>query len=101
MPVTLVHVHVKPDHVDDFIEASRANHEGSVQEPGNHRFDVLQSEDDPTRFIFYEWYEDDAAVAAHKQTAYYHAWRATVEDWMAEPRRADRYAGLFPRHPAR
>jgi autoinducer 2-degrading protein len=101
MPVTLVHVHVKPDHVDDFIEASRANHEGSVEEPGNRRFDVLQSDSDPTRFILYEWYEDDAAVAAHKETPHYHAWRATVESWMAEPRHAERFAGLFPRDTGR
>ena len=96
MPVTLVHVHVKPEHVDDFIEASRANHAGSVQEPGNRRFDVLQSADDPTRFILYEWFADEAAVAAHKETPHYARWRETVQDWMAEPRHATRYAGLFP-----
>ena len=47
MQVTLVHVSVKPGHIDDFIEATRRNHEASVQEPGNRRFDVLQSPDNP------------------------------------------------------
>ena len=46
MLVTLVHVHVNPEYIDDFIAASRANHEASIQEPGNLRFDVLQSPDD-------------------------------------------------------
>ncbi len=96
MLVTLVHVHVKPEHVDDFIEATRRNHEGSVQEPGNLRFDVLQSAEDPTRFVLYEAWRDEAAMAAHKETAHYLAWRETVADWMAEPRQGVPYRGLFP-----
>jgi len=97
MVVTCVHVHVKLEHVDDFIEASWANHEQSVQEPGNLRFDVLQSRDDPTRFLLYEGYASDAAAAAHKNTAHYLTWRETVADWMAEPRRGVPYIGLAPR----
>ena len=62
MFVTLVHVHVKLDHLDEFIDSMRANHEASVREPGNIRFDVLQSVEDPTRFILHEWYIDEAAA---------------------------------------
>jgi (4S)-4-hydroxy-5-phosphonooxypentane-2,3-dione isomerase len=96
MFVTLVHVRVKPEHVDDFIDSMRANHEASVREPGNVRFDVLQSADDPTRFIIHEWYVDEAAAKAHKETPHYLEWRTQVEDWMAEPRFGVRYVGLFP-----
>ncbi|MDH5407667.1 MAG: antibiotic biosynthesis monooxygenase [Gammaproteobacteria bacterium] len=97
MQVTLVHVHVKSEHVDDFIEASRLNHEASIQENGNCRFDILQSADDPARFVLYEAYTSAAEAAAHKETAHYLAWRETVADWMAEPRRGDPYDGLYPR----
>ena len=96
MQVTIVHVSVKPDHVDDFIEASRLNHEASVAEPGNRRFDVLQSADDPTRFVLYEAYESIAEAARHKETAHYKQWRETVADWMAQPREGVPYKGLFP-----
>ena len=99
MFVTLVHVHVKPDRVEDFIASMQANHEGSVREPGNIRFDVLQSVDDPTRFILHEWYVDEAAAMAHRDTPHYLAWRALAEDWMAEPRVGVRYRGLFPAVP--
>ena len=75
MYVTIVYVHVKPEHVADFIEAIRVNHEGSVREPGNLRFDILQSADDPTRFVAYEAYRDEAAAKAHKETPHYLAWR--------------------------
>ena len=96
MLVTLVHVQVLPDHVADFIEATRPNHAGAVAEPGCFRFDVLQAPDDPTRFVLYEAYRDAAAAAAHKETAHYLAWRDQAADWMAEPRQGVRYDGLFP-----
>ena len=96
MHVTLVHVHVLPEHVADFIEATGPNHVGAVDEPGCLRFDVLQAPDDPTRFVLYEAYRDAEASAAHKETAHYLAWRAAVADWMAEPRRGEPFRCLLP-----
>jgi len=86
MYVTLVHVHVKPENVRDFIEASLENARESVNEPGNLRFDVLRMDDDPTRFVLYEAYATAEDAAAHKDTPHYRKWRETVADWMAEPR---------------
>lgn len=96
MVVTLVHVRVKSDYVEAFVGATRANHEASIREPGNRRFDVLQSPDDPTEFVLYEAFLTEADAAAHKQTAHYLEWRAKVADWMAEPRRGISYNALFP-----
>ncbi|WP_299070664.1 antibiotic biosynthesis monooxygenase [Accumulibacter sp.] len=96
MHVTLVHVRVRPEHLDAFIAATRANHEASVSEAGNRRFDVLQAPDDPTRFILYEAYASAADAAAHKETAHYLAWRTAVAEMMAEPRRGEPMNGLFP-----
>jgi autoinducer 2-degrading protein len=96
MFVTLVYCHVKPDHVGEFIDATRANHEASTREAGNLRFDVLRSVEDPDRFVLYEWYSDEAAAKAHRTTSHYDAWRATTADWFVEPRHGVRYDGLFP-----
>ena len=96
MHVTVVAVRVRPEHIDDFIAATRANHIASVQEPGNRRFDVLQSADDPACFILYEAYASAAEAAAHKQTAHYLAWREAVAGWMTEPRSGVVYRALFP-----
>lgn len=96
MYVTLVHIHVKPDQVETFLDATRANHEASIREDGNFRFDVLRSVDDPTRFVLYEWYADEASAKAHKETAHYAAWREATEDVFAEPRYGVRYEGLYP-----
>ena len=97
MHVTLVKVAVKPDRVADFIEASCANHESSVREPGNRRFDVLQDPTDPTRFVLYEAYAAAEDAAAHKQTPHYLAWRDAVAEMMAAPRQGVPYNGLLPK----
>ena len=96
MFVTLVHIHVKPDQVDTFLDATRANHEASVREDGNLRFDVLRSVEDPTRFLLYEWYVDEASALRHRETPHYAAWRDATVDVFAEPRYGVRYEGLYP-----
>lgn len=96
MPVTLVHMTVKPEFRDAFIEACKANHEASVQEPGNRRFDFLQNEDDANKFVFYEWFDSDDDIAAHKQTDHYQTWAATVEDMQAERRMGVRHVPILP-----
>ena len=98
MVVTTVMVKVKPSHIDDFINASIANHERSKEEPGNMRFDILQNAEDPTSFLLYEAYESTEAAAAHKQTRHYEAWRDAVALWMAEPRKGIHYKGIRPQN---
>lgn len=96
MHVTCVHVHVKPTALEAFIAATRENHEHSLQEPGNRRFDVLQDPQDPTRFLLYEAFATPEDAAAHKTTAHYLKWRDTVADMMAAPRRGEGYVCLYP-----
>lgn len=96
MHVTLVKVTVKPEFVDAFVAATQANHEASVREPGNRRFDVLQDPVEKTAFILYEAYASAADAAAHKETAHYAAWRDAVAEMMAKPRQGIPYVGLYP-----
>ena len=96
MLVVHVHVHVKPEHVEAFRQATRDNARHSVQEPGIARFDVVQQADDPTRFVLVEAYRTVEATVAHKATAHYARWRDAVAEMMAEPRTAAKYASVFP-----
>jgi quinol monooxygenase YgiN len=96
MLIVQVHVHVKPEGVEAFREASLANAQASVQEAGVARFDVLQQQEDPTRFVLVEVYRTPEATAAHKATAHYAAWRDRVADLMAEPRFSVKFTNLFP-----
>ena len=96
MLIVHVHVKVKPDCIDAFKEATMANARQSLKEPGIARFDVVQQNDDPTRFVLVEVYRNVEATAAHKATAHYAAWRDRMESLMAEPRSSVKYSEVFP-----
>lgn|GEM_PF-22231 len=96
MFVVSVTIHVKGEAVDRFIEAIKDNARNTRKEPGNVRFDVLQTEDDPGRFLLYEVYRDQQAFVDHQKTAHYLRWRETVADWMAQPRQGFRHHNIFP-----
>jgi autoinducer 2-degrading protein len=96
MLVVHVHVHVHTEQISAFREATLANARASVQEPGIARFDVLQQQDDPTRFVLVEVYRDAQAPALHKETAHYLRWRDTVSPMMASPRTGVRHDNVFP-----
>lgn len=96
-----VHVHVLPESVESFKTATLENARQSLREPGIARFDVLQQEDDPTRYLLIEVYRTVDAPAAHKETLHYQKWRDTVAPWMASPRRSVRYTQLHPHDASR
>jgi quinol monooxygenase YgiN len=96
MLIVHVQVHVKPEAVEAFRAATLQNASNSVKEPGVVRFDILQREDDPTRFLLQEIYRTPEDPARHKETAHYAAWRDAVEGMMAEPRSSARYSAVFP-----
>jgi autoinducer 2-degrading protein len=96
MNVTLVEINIKPERVDEFMDVFRANHEGSIKEPGNLRFDVLQDPELATRFFIYEAYQNDEAVLAHKQTPHYLACVEKLDEMMSEPRKKRIFLGLLP-----
>ena len=94
MLIVQVHVHVKPDFVEAFRLASIENARRSLEEPGIARFDVLQQNDDPCRFVLIEAYRNDEAPALHKETAHYAKWRDAVAPMMEEPRTSVKYSAV-------
>ena len=96
MLIVHVHVHVTPDSVEAFREATLANARQSVREPGIARFDIIQASDDPTRFVLVEVYRTAGDPARHKETAHYAAWRDAVAGMMAEPRTSFKYINTYP-----
>ncbi len=96
MIVTVVSVHVVPGKEDEFIKFTACNHDNAIKEPGNLRFDVLRSREDPSFFTLYEAYADDEAAKAHKETEHYKKWREGVAPLMAVPRSGNPCDALFP-----
>jgi quinol monooxygenase YgiN len=96
MYIVHVHVKVKNESIEAFKNASVENAQNSIRESGIARFDVIQQQDDPTRFVLIEVYRTAEDPAKHKETAHYAKWRDNVAEMMAEPRYALKYNNIFP-----
>jgi autoinducer 2-degrading protein len=96
MHIVLVHIKVKTEYIEPFIQASLQNAKHSIQEPGIVRFDVIQEIEDSTRFILVEVYRAPEDQNSHRETKHYQVWRDTVADMMEEPRQGIKYKNLFP-----
>src|SRR5688500_11592603 len=95
MYVVAVTVFVKPPNVEQFKAAVLDNASHTRHEPGNIRFDVLQHEDEPTRFLLYEVYREKEDFARHQATEHYLRFKTAVADWMARPREGVKHYPLF------
>jgi len=94
--VVSVTVYVKPENVQQFIDASLDNARGSRTEPGNLRWDLNQHEEDKTRFLLHEVYKTKDDFAKHQQQPHYLKWRDLVTNWMAQPRQGVKFVNIFP-----
>jgi autoinducer 2-degrading protein len=95
MFVVAVTIFVRSENVPQFIDATLDNARNTRKEPGNIRFDVLQADEDPNRFLLYEVYHEKADFAAHQATAHYARWKNAVTDWMAQPRQGVKHHPIF------
>jgi quinol monooxygenase YgiN len=96
MYIVHVFIHVKPESVADFKRATLANVQNSLKEEGIARFDFLQQQDEPNRFVLVEVYRQPEDAVKHKETAHYALWKETVADMMAEPRSSMKYSNIAP-----
>jgi quinol monooxygenase YgiN len=96
MKTLIVHIRIASDKVGAFIAATRENMGHSRREAGIARFELLQDEVDPSRFVLIEAYRDAEAQAAHRETAHYLKWKELAEPMMAEPRTRALYTGIEP-----
>ena len=74
---------VKPEFLEQFMDASYGDAAGSVgNEPGCFRFDIMTDQRISTRIYFYEVYKDQAAVDAHITYPHYLKWKSEVADYI-------------------
>ena len=96
MHIVHVFIHVKPDQLDEFLEATAENATASLKEPGVARFDFLQQVEDASRFLLVEVYRSEQDADRHKETEHYNRWRQAVEPLLAEPRTRMVYRNILP-----
>src|SRR5690348_15847665 len=96
MHIVLVYIHVKPEHLNEFISVTEENAAQTRKEPGCARFDVIQEKDDPTKFVLAEVYRAPEAHASHRETEHYKKWNDKAADWMVAPRTRTIYRSVSP-----
>ena len=97
MLIVHVNVHVRPEFVEAFREATIENaREKRSGSPAIARFDFFQQQDDPTRFLLIEIYRTPDGQARHRETPHYLTWRDKVAPMMAEDRIPTKYTNVFP-----
>jgi len=91
-----VKVRIKANERERFLHAIEADALGSERdEPGCLRFNVLQDQQDPNVYCFFEVYRDEAALEAHRAAPHYAVWRAAA-DTLDGPVEATRCHTVFP-----
>ena len=86
MLIQMVSIAVKEGHVAEFLEAFRINYEGTRQEPGNLRFDVLRDPADDHNFLIYEVFKSEEALNEHRKTSHYKECVRLIDPILARPR---------------
>lgn len=67
----------------EFLEAIRPLIEASRAEPGNIAYDLYEDTADCCAFCFIERWKDEAAVAAHNESAHFRTWMAVKAEYVA------------------
>ena len=96
MHIVLVHIHVKPEAIENFKKATTENARNSIKEAGILQFDCLQQTEDPSRFTLMEVYHTPEDQLLHRETKHYSAWKDAVADMQAEPRQGIKYVNVYP-----
>ncbi|MFY9509538.1 MAG: putative quinol monooxygenase [Rubrivivax sp.] len=80
MIALIVTLDVHSERLHQFLAAIEDNAARSFNdEPGCRYFDVTQDTKQPTRFVFYELYDDEAAIDAHRKAPHFARWREAAE----------------------
>lgn len=83
----VVHIRIKPEHVDTFMEKLAANAAAARKEPGCLTFDVLVDPENGTRVMLYEVYRSEAAFQAHQQGQAFKTYMAEAVPLLADRQR--------------
>ncbi|GFP74513.1 putative quinol monooxygenase [Clostridium fungisolvens] len=91
MIVKSVTFYIKPEYIEEFIEATLENQRYSLKEEGIKAFDFLRDSDDASKFLLYEVYESEKAMEEHLKTEHFNKWINNVEGYFLSPRERSVY----------
>jgi autoinducer 2-degrading protein len=97
MQANFITVKIKPELRERFLEVIEDDATSSVRdEPGCLRFEVLQDISDPDTYHFFEVYQDEAAVLAHRDTPHFARWNRASQEVLQQPAQRLATTPVFP-----
>jgi len=94
--ILLIESRVKPERREDFLEFIKEHAKECVKEPGCVGFDVLEDTANANTFFYYEVYKDEAARAAHMETAHLKRYRERISEFRDQPSVVRVVRSLYP-----
>lgn len=83
--IITAHKTIKPEMVEEFLEFTRPIIEASRAEEGCISYTLYQDPSDPTKFMYYEQWKDQAAIDYHFSTDHFKLSGSRSADFEAAP----------------
>lgn len=100
MIALVVSLEVHEHKLSEFLAAIKDNAERSfTDELGCRYFDVTQDLADPLHFVFYELYDDETAVEAHRSAAHFADWRRAADECVVPGSQGNTFCNQLFSHP--
>jgi (4S)-4-hydroxy-5-phosphonooxypentane-2,3-dione isomerase len=78
-----VDLDVVPAQFDAFIAAAKVNGAATPDDPGAHEFNIVVSQKEPHHVLFFEVYDNAAALDAHRQSGHFKTFQGATKDMVA------------------
>lgn len=96
MHIVHVSILVKKECIEEFKKATMENAKNSMLEAGVARFDVLQQQEEPERFLLAEAYHATEDQLKHRETEHFKKWKSSTAAMLAEPYTFVKYSNVSP-----
>jgi quinol monooxygenase YgiN len=82
--VNSINLDIVPEQFDKFMEVAKENAAASTKDPGCREFSVMVAQNDPHHVMFFEVYENAAALDFHRGTDHFKKYQAVTKDMVAK-----------------
>jgi (4S)-4-hydroxy-5-phosphonooxypentane-2,3-dione isomerase len=82
--VNAINLDIAPDQFEKFMEAAKENAAASTKDPGCREFNIVVSKDDPHHIMFFEVYDNAAALDVHRATDHFKKYQAATKDMVTK-----------------
>jgi len=80
--INAVDLDIAPDQIAAYLSAIKENGAATIKEPGCRQFNIAVQAANPNHVFLYEVYDNEAALAAHRNTEHFKKYAATTANMV-------------------